>query len=506
MPAWCLFTLWTTPLHAANLFTVNNSDGQGLGGNLLATPPGTCTSPIGGTGGNCSVRGAAAIRDWVSGAYSGGGEWSDLKEAQLPAGSNFFVNGLPVPVPVTGIPLPTNIGNSWIPDYCDRPSCGHLLRGDVVLTDEDGNGTPDRNRAEGFGWGVTSTNQNLANLSLGIPGNVSPPGLTRARVRLSLGDASHTDCEGYLADPNCTDGVITAPDPTRDPRFWGKCDPDRFTALGPLNGQLALDNCLWFFSSAPITNLILGTEEDLLDSDPLDPASRFSVRDTLPKQFVTKYTAALMPGQVFAQNFNVVYGFDTSDTTDVHRAIYLNEWRLSQADVGPSTYASSFLLQHKTEGRRRGFDQDRNLLPECVGVFPVPQECDGTSNSTMDPFWGRQFARNPDGSVQTDINGDPIVDWNRELEWRPGEPCDESCQASGVGSVRTILAAEQFTFQFAQEVEGFLLSCLGCGHPAPGPPQTITYEFAWPPIPTIAGIPHPAPSGTTVIPIQSGSP
>jgi hypothetical protein len=70
------FLVWlllvpAVPLHAANSFTTNDSDGEGVSGVLFAAPPGSCTSFPGTSGGNCETRGAAALADWADGFYNG---------------------------------------------------------------------------------------------------------------------------------------------------------------------------------------------------------------------------------------------------------------------------------------------------------------------------------------------------------------------------------------------------------------------------------------------------
>jgi hypothetical protein len=128
--------------------------------------------------------------------------------------------------------------------------------------------------------------------------------------------------------------------------------------------------------------------------------------------------------------------------------------------------------------------------------------CDGHTNPTVDPFWGKAIVRtafdadgdgvldpvlNPDGSFQ--------LDFDQEFDFFAGQPCDEACRESGVGH------EQEFSFLFEQQVEGYLLSCLDCDHPAPAFGETVTYHFAWPGLPTIVSIPHPPiPSTLPVLP------
>jgi hypothetical protein len=497
------FLVWlllvpAVPLHAANSFTTNDSDGEGVSGVLFAAPPGSCTSFPGTAGGNCETRGAAALADWADGFYNGS-RWSDLREAAIPGGAISTITGLSTPT------INTNIGKSWIPDSCNRPWCGNLLRGDVEPFDLTGDGQEDRIFADQFAWGVTSLNRDLADLSL-VVGNVSPPGITRMRVRIALGDASETpsgECDGDMANPACTNGVITDPltRPDRDPSVWGRCDPDRFTGLGdPVRAQRALDNCLWLVASTPLTSPESTSPDPLLDEH--------AVRETWINQIVTKYVAAVTPDQQdFTQSWTVTYGFDKNLPLD--SAIYQNDWRLAQVDVDPNptvpstvldTYNYELLIQHTAQARRRGYNQElvgsvltqNPLTAECLATGA---NCDGLTNPTVDPFWGKALMRDGGGNVVLDAGGFPLLDPNKlaeVFEFLDTQPCGEECLESGVGR------EQEFSFLFTQVVEGLLLSCLNCDHPAPKPFGDVSYEFIWPSNFTITDFAHPPASSTTV--------
>ena len=85
------------------------------------------------------------------------------------------------------------------------------------------------------------------------------------------------------------------------------------------------------------------------------------------------------------------------------------------------------------------------------------------------------------------------------FEFLDGQPCGPACLKSGVGREK------EFTFLFEQAVEGYLLSCLDCGHPAPESFPGISYSVDWPEVPPIEGLPHPPPP-TTVITVESATP
>lgn len=550
------------PLHAANQFTINNSDGQGVSGGLLATPPGTCTGVPGGLPGHCEFRASAAVIDWATGHFGSGTRWSDATDpsVQIPTPATDF-NGDGFPDPQTTIirldgsttaitsadlidNVNTKIGSSWIPEVCNRPWCGNLLRGDVIaFLDENGDGVwndtwiddgdgiretgeVDRTRAEQFAWGITSVMRNLSDVSL-VVGNVSPPGTTRMRVRIALGDASqdaNAGCDGDMANPACHNAVVTPPDligatatmTDDDAAVFGRCDPDRpefisLAATNPVLGQRALDNCLWFFASFPVTAPSPGSFDALHNQ--LDPRLRpeglypltdpSAGRDTWMNEVTVKYTASNLAEQTFAQNWWQSSGFvSPPGAPDINQALYVNDWRMTQTDEGTHTYPYSFLVQHTTEGRRRGFTQDPTVLvSECAPLLPGVT-CDGLTNDTVDPFWGKAIVRtafdlNGDGILDPDLNPDGSfkLNFDQAFDWFEGQPCDEACRESGVGH------KEDFTFIYEQQIEnGFLLSCLNCGHPAPVAGETVTYSFTWPGLPTVVSIPHPPPP-TTEVPV-----
>jgi hypothetical protein len=139
-------------------------------------------------------------------------------------------------------------------------------------------------------------------------------------------------------------------------------------------------------------------------------------------------------------------------------------------------------------------------IAECLPPLADPA-CDGFTNPTVDPFWGQAIVRTGfdlDGNGVPDpvlnIDGTFQLDFDQEFEFFAGQPCDEACRESGVGHER------EFTFMYEQEVEGYLLSCLNCGHPAPEAAGTVTYSFTWPGLPGLSAVPYPPPL-TTVIPV-----
>ncbi len=269
-----------------------------------------------------------------------------------------------------------------------------------------------------------------------------------------------------------------------------------------------MDNCLWFFASFPVTAPSPGAYDALHNElrpdgegfDPLPPSEggddEGAVRDAWLDQLVVKYTAANTPEQDFSQNLFVRYGFEnTLDPTDLSSALYVNEWRLTQSDIGTGTYPYNFLMQHVTDGRRRGFTQDPSVpIAECMPPLLDPA-CDGKTNPTVDPFWGKAIVRDLSGAPVLDSEGAFTLNFDQDFEWFAGQDCDEACRESGVGHNR------DFTFIYEQQIEdGFLLSCLNCGHPPPATGQTVTYSFTWPGLPAIAPVSHPPPT-TTAVPV-----
>ncbi len=502
-----------TPWHS-DAMTVNATDGIGVNGGLLASPPGSCTAVPDGLAGDCHRRAEAATDDWLNGKYAHGKGWSDLENAAVPA----FVRTNAPPK------SPQPIGGSWIPEYCNQPSCGHLLKGDVLEIDENGdgrfdntwiddgdgvkeNGEVDRLRAEQFGWGATSVIIDFNNL--GSPSNpqivlhsgVSPPGLARARVRVALGD--DPDCENVFSSDCQLSGVIAMPGSVPDDvdingdlnnpndksstidnnGFYGICDPDRF-AGSLVSIQQQLDNCLWKVGSTPVT----------APGNSSVTGQGNAIRTEWIGQQVTKFTWSNTPNrQDFFQRLFLHYGFQSTDPISgspvpVDEALYQNAWFLEQTDFDPNralnfrlvdvppgshtlesgssltpdTYNSTFRMQHTSLGRRYGFDFSGNPIGPDPGDTLLDPSLIGKTNPTDDPFWGAEAG--PLG-FNTDFNTNA---------------------KSGVGQ------ATGLRFLYVQEVEGSIVhSCFNCtaDHPPLTAPQLI-YQFNWEPTGGVGFTPH----------------
>ncbi len=419
-----------------------------------------------------------------------GKSWSDLRQS---------------PVSPSAEP-PTDIGTSWIPEVCNKPSCGHLLKGDVIFVDENGdgnfddtwydtnsngireNGEVDRLRADQFGWGATSTIVNFNNLgSPTIPqilleSGTSPPGLSRARVRVALGDnpecvdVRSVNCHissggaGVIATPFSITDDFSNPNDTSslvdNNEFYGVCDPDRFSG-DLISIQRQLDNCLWKVGSTPVTaprNATVTGEGN-------------AFRGSWVNQVTTKYVASnTTDRQVFTQVWRVDYGFQEVDPNTglpvpIDEALYENSMFVLQHDLDPSpstnfwidpntgqfavnananpdTYDSQFFLAHSALARRYGRDFENNQ------ILPPGDPLQDKTNPTDDPFW-----------LADDSGTDPF---DKDFDTDP---------QSGVG--RTT----QFKFKYAQEVEGILYSCLNCSneHPFDFPePPSYVFNFQSP--------------------------
>jgi hypothetical protein len=513
----CVFFLLggSKQVYSADELTVNVSASKGIRGSLLASPPGSCTSVPNGLTGDCSRRALAATEAWLNGTYFHGRDWSDLREAAVPP--SISASNPPAP--------PTNIGTSWIPEYCDRPSCGHLLKGDVIHIDENGdgrfddtwydsngngireNGEVDRIRAEQFAWGATSTILDFNNLRspsdprMFTESGVSPPGLSRARVRVALGDnpecvnVGSKDCHlstggiGVIALPGSIPDDLSNPNDKSsiidNNDFYGICDPDRFTGdLASIQRQL--DNCLWKVGSTPVT----------APANSSVTGQGNAVRHSWVGQVATKYTESSTPdAQDFSQLWFVLYRFESSEIdpgtglpvpVPIDEALYLNHWTLFQADTDPNpglnfiidpsgpaqvsdprfsdTYEYLFLLEHDSRGRRYGFDFSGNPIGPDPGDTALDPNLIGKTNPTDDPFWG--------------ADSGPL-----------GFNTDFTTNAkSGVGQ------KTDFRFLYSQSVEGLLISCLSCDHvDSAKPTHIINYNFSFADnivIGNITGLPH----------------
>jgi hypothetical protein len=120
----------------------------------------------------------------------------------------------------------------------------------------------------------------------------------------------------------------------------------------------------------------------------------------------------------------------------------------------------------------------------------------------VDPFWGKALLRKSDGSIDLDSGGFLQLDPDKlanVFEFLNEASCGEECLESGVGR------EQEFSFLFNQVVEGLLLSCLNCDHPAPKPFGDVSYEFIWPSNFTITDFAHP-PAASTTVSILNASP
>jgi hypothetical protein len=387
------------PAFASDALTMNNTGLLGAAGGIYAAPPGSCTATPGGTTGDCSARGTAnmeAAAGLIPGySFFDDNTWSDLEHAPVPLTENgntevglISADGTVVPGGASPSPS-TAIGISWVPAFCSLPDCGHLLRGDVLQFDENGDGVldntwidkntngvrdvgeVDRARGEQFQWGLTSLVRDLGDLSDQLAtGNLTPPGLARTRVRIALGAASQGGCDiPSISNPACLDGSISSDAAAAggfiddntingsevDPDWWGVCDPDRFD---PSNadrrdlsittvdeGQKALNNCLWWISSMPIfaTDATYEAVNGPASSygaanNPLlpgDPTHVFEQHTEWIDQGVVTYVNSNTPDrQDFAMSMAVGYTFLAGTLTT---ARYVNDWQLLQQDGDPNT-------------------------------------------------------------------------------------------------------------------------------------------------------------------------
>jgi hypothetical protein len=531
------------PAHAADDATINTSANAGVWGTIYASPPGSCTAAPAGALGDCTERGAASVDATTSGTFFNDTSWSDLRESDVPLTENGNTEigavdefGNVNPGGANPEP-PVDIGSSWMPfTNCFGPYCGHLTRGDALYFDENGdgvfddtwidknfngvidNGEIDRMRVDQFSWGVTSVILDPGDMEDVGPGNTFPAGLARARVQYALGLTGGSDCDARIDNPACLDNDPNPVNGAVDPRYWARCDPDRFhpsTTSDPTittveEGQRALENCLWWLTALPIVpgnNMQPDAEDAYAAGDPMyifDGTHLFDQHSVWLDQAVRKDTFASVPNaQEFAQTMYVAYGFEKIEALDEAR--YLNAWEIKQQDLDPNlnvngttnphnlqftaadaglnkdTYPYAFALRHESISRARGEDNGTDEDPfaaqlvdtyECTG--PVGFECDHQSNTTMDPFG------------QAELVGVLAENWNQQFEYIDGEPCDEGCQNSSVGRERGLV------FLTAQDVNGYFEQCVNCAPDGVEPypiltpqPTYMPYESSWNVVPTV---------------------
>jgi len=595
---------WTAgPVCASDLLTLNDTGQQGVNGGIMASPPASCTAVPGGALGDCEMRGTAlmeAVVEMVPGVtYWNDNTWSDVEDGDIDEDGveNGMDNCALVPNPlqtdtdlddigdacdsdqgasgagtnVGAMETLSDIGTSWLPEFCNHPQCGHLLRGDVLPPlDENGDGKVDgtwydtngnhirdvgevdRIRGEQFQWGITSITGDLGDLEDQLAeGNLFPAGLARTRVRMSLGMAGQVGgCDvPSITDPDCLDGVISSDTAVVienkvddnsvngqevDPDWWGICDPDAFDPTGPSlrdssittveEGQRALDNCLWWITAMPIyaNDNLYRQAQDAFDPDTNDQlflgTDPFETHSEWIDQALIKNTfSTTTDRQDFAQELYVAYYFDPLQ--DLQHARYENDWQLQQQDFDPNedvngpvqgeelmgqvdqfgqawsgvtapagpykdTYSYAFAIQHRTIARARGYDNGETgngpgndqLVSECVGPDAGVDagDCDGTVNTTVDPFW-RAWLVNRAFSLDG-------MSFNHDFEYEDGQACDTACRISGVGSEHGI------DFLTAQDVNGYFAECFGCVTELQVPDlgfHYMTYQTGWDVVPTV---------------------
>ncbi|MDH5527464.1 MAG: hypothetical protein OEY97_09180 [Nitrospirota bacterium] len=421
----------------------------------------------------------------------------------------------------------TGGGDAFIPAGCWGPECGHMLKGDSQQWDVNGDGVNDFSMNDQFSWGTTSyivdTRWNSLVLDAGGSGiSGMAPGVTRMLIRQALGSVSYVTKDsgspdsdhcsailksGPVADDPCRDGVIDSVANTGsvdinsadvDPDVYARCDPDyfhpdtppaAFIAAGRTDpgittveeGQRALYNCLMRIAATPLTGPEIkdsgGTVHSPLEvgvdlvnfsgtvfapnaysNTSFDPG--INARDQWVDQVVIGYIedqrwvdaqVGLPSQQDYSQKLYAAAGFRGS--IDTLRASYVNDTQVSQMDRdwdpnnnlpgSPSadTYNYAFRFAISTASPQRTAPCDPGVAPDCVG----------RTNNTLDPLWG--------GAAYNAGTGE--YDFNLDLGFfnNPATPGQSGNTDFGIGQTNDLAEL------VAQDVEGYLFSCLNCDTP-----------------------------------------
>ena len=416
---------------------------------------------------DCNQRGNMAVAAAANNIFFFDHSWSDLRDGDWDG------NGVSNEDQY-GIALPTDMGQSWLPDTCWGPQCGHIMRGDVLIVDL-GLGYGTWLLGEQFSWGSTSY-VDTADLSIEGSGRY-PAGVTRMQVRMAIGIAATGGNCAYKLEWDCVNGEISgnvddAPsgrvndNPGVDADIWGRCDPDRFlpyagdftktlddfTKTEKDSAEEQLLNCLYRVATTPLTSAVQGDAYDPT-WDALMDAGMLNDRTYWVDQVVMTvlHNNDTPDEQDMHQLMRVAVGF--RDRADMAAASYMNDWNLMQTDEGTRTYDNAMNLAVSSRSPQR-ISCAGSTNPDCASTI-------GLTNPTVDPFWGESVdSRDGFGEAIKDaLTGEIIHDYTGDF----GFARDVAQNTTGTG--QGIATWSNMSFMYVQSVEGYLSTCMNCDSP-----------------------------------------
>ena len=171
-------------------------------------------------------------------------------------------------------------------------------------------------------------------------------------------------------------------------------------------------------------------------------------------------------------------------------------------DINPRRLGNTLYPQGYTDSLDPDTTQVAGAYVECTAGAPSPGSPHPTSDCESDPGADGMYGTSDDGTIyykEALENG--LRGWIRETNGHAFSFLGADTDGTHDGVSPANFGLTQIVEQI-EPTQGVLLSCLGCSpHDLPVDPDTVTYTFNWPGLPTMTPLAHPPATGTTVIPV-----
>jgi hypothetical protein len=170
-------------------------------------------------------------------------------------------------------------------------------------------------------------------------------------------------------------------------------------------------------------------------------------------------------------------------------------------DISPRRVGNTLYPQGYVDSLAPDFAQDPGAYVECTtGAATSPPF--STSTCESNPGADGMYGTSDDGTIyyrEAIENG--LRGWIRETNAHTFSFLGADTDGTHDGVSPANFGLTQLVEQI-EPTQGILVSCLGCSpHDLPINPQTVTYTFNWPGLPSVTSIGHPPATGPTVIPV-----